>query len=314
MYGVVAKQDRTPVRTPAHIEQKYELDKDFKQIEQMAVNAQKTANAANFTANNAATIAGNAKMAAGNAQTRADNTYTIAETLTEATKAMFELGVNAVPNDVFVAIKSMFDGIVGRLEALEGGGLPTGYTPLEYIQSSGTQHIDSGHIIASENMRVVMKFAYTADHSSSALFGSETSGITGSGEYSICPYGTPQFFVGGSKQLPSIYAPALNEICELDVTAKNGVLTDIWNGSTQNSQSYVQKLNHTYSVAVFGNNVSGTVGQKVSMRLYSFQLYDNGSLVRDFVPCKNPDGAYGLYDKVNKQFYGNAGTGAFTGA
>lgn len=54
MYGVVAKQDRTPVRTPANIEQKYELDKDFKQIEQTAINAQKTANAANFTANSAA--------------------------------------------------------------------------------------------------------------------------------------------------------------------------------------------------------------------------------------------------------------------
>lgn len=116
--------------------------------------------------------------------------------------------------------------------------LPAGYTKLEYIASTKTQHIDTGYVMKSENMRVVMKFAYTAAHSDSTLFGSETSGVTGSGEYSICPYGAPQFFVGGSKALSAAYAPALNEIVTLDVQAANGTLTDIWNGTTQNSQSY----------------------------------------------------------------------------
>ena len=44
------------------------------------------------------------------------------------------------------------------------------------------------------------------------------------------------------------------------------------------------------------------------------QIYDNDILVRDFVPCINAEGEYGLYDFVNSQFYGNVGTGSFTGA
>ena len=50
------------------------------------------------------------------------------------------------------------------------------------------------------------------------------------------------------------------------------------------------------------------------MNLYSCQIYDNGTLVRDFVPCINGSGEVGLYDLVGKQFYGNAGTGVFTGS
>lgn len=190
--------------------------------------------------------------------------------------------------------------------------VPVGYTEVEWIQSSGSQYIDTGYVITSENMRVVIKFAYTAAHSDATLFGSETTGITGSGEYSICPYGNPQFFVGGSKGLKSAYEPSLNEVCTLDITANNGTLTDIWNGTRQNSQSYTQSLNHTYSVAVYGNNISGAVTQKVSMKLYSFQIYDGNALVRDYIPCKNPDSTIGLYDLVNSVFYTNAGSGIFT--
>lgn len=50
------------------------------------------------------------------------------------------------------------------------------------------------------------------------------------------------------------------------------------------------------------------------MRVYWFKIYDNGTLARDFVPCIKDDGEVGLYDLVRKQFYGNAGTGVFTGS
>ena len=41
------------------------------------------------------------------------------------------------------------------------------------------------------------------------------------------------------------------------------------------------------------------------------KIYDNGTLVRDMIPCKDPDGNIGMYDTVNAVFYGNAGTGEF---
>ena len=39
-------------------------------------------------------------------------------------------------------------------------------------------------------------------------------------------------------------------------------------------------------------------------KMYSFQIYDNGTLVRDLVPCiKDSDNTVGAYDLVNDVFY-----------
>jgi hypothetical protein len=48
-----------------------------------------------------------------------------------------------------------------------------------------------------------------------------------------------------------------------------------------------------------------------AIRLYSCKIYDNGTLVRDYIPCKLQDGSIGLYDKLNNKFYANKGTGEF---
>ena len=190
--------------------------------------------------------------------------------------------------------------------------LPEGYMQLEYIQSSGAQYINTGYTIQSEEMKVVLQFAYTGVHSDSALFGSETSGLTGAGEYSICPYGLPEFYVGGSKQLPAGYTPQINETCILAIEANQGVLTDTWNDDVPHTQNYINGLNHTYPIFIFSNNISAVARQFASIKLFSFVLYDSGNLVRDFLPCSNPSGAVGLYDLANGAFYANAGAGVFT--
>jgi hypothetical protein len=47
------------------------------------------------------------------------------------------------------------------------------------------------------------------------------------------------------------------------------------------------------------------------VKIYSCKIYDNGTLVRDFIPCLNPDGEAGMYDFVNETFRGASGTGDF---
>lgn len=47
-------------------------------------------------------------------------------------------------------------------------------------------------------------------------------------------------------------------------------------------------------------------------RMYGTKIYENGVLVRDFVPVRNVyTGEVGLLDKVSGQFFGNSGTGNF---
>ena len=57
---------------------------------------------------------------------------------------------------------------------------------------------------------------------------------------------------------------------------------------------------------------TSSLGNYASMKLYSCKIYNNGTLVRDFVPAKNSSGTIGLYDTVNGACYTNAGSGTFT--
>ena len=183
--------------------------------------------------------------------------------------------------------------------------LPQGYQEVEYIESSGTQYIDTGYKPTSNNLRIACEFEYTADHSASSVFGSESSG-----QYSIVPWGAPEFYVGSSTQLLA-QTTALNTKYLLDAHANAGTLTVSLNGTT-NSASYSGSILTTVNMGIFCNIVAGVASQFCSMKLYAMYIYDNGNLVRDFVPCyRKSDNVAGLYDLVNNVFYTNAGSGVF---
>ena len=48
-----------------------------------------------------------------------------------------------------------------------------------------------------------------------------------------------------------------------------------------------------------------------NMRLYYFKLYNDGVLIRNFIPVLDKNGTPCMYDKVTGQFFYNAGTGNF---
>ena len=55
--------------------------------------------------------------------------------------------------------------------------LPSGYTQLEYIQSSGTQYINTGFKSPSSGLKIALGFEYIADHSEETLFGCQKNGV-----------------------------------------------------------------------------------------------------------------------------------------
>ena len=51
----------------------------------------------------------------------------------------------------------------------------------------------------------------------------------------------------------------------------------------------------------------------INSRIYYVKIWDNGTLIRDFVPAvRKSDNEIGMYDRVNDVFYTNDGTGTFT--
>ena len=183
--------------------------------------------------------------------------------------------------------------------------LPIEYQEVEYIESSGTQYIDTGYKPTSNNLRIACEFKYTADHKASSVFGSESSG-----QYSINPWGAPKFYVGSSTQLLA-QTTTLNTKYLLDAHANAGTFTVSLNGTT-NSTSYSGSILTTVNMGIFCNIAAGVAREFCSMKLYAMYIYDNGNLVRNFVPCyRKSDNVAGLYDLVNNVFYTNAGSGVF---
>ena len=174
--------------------------------------------------------------------------------------------------------------------------LPSGYTQLEYIQSNGTQYIDTG-IIPKNNTRV--------DADCDITYGTDWVMILGSYD----PNKYFSWWANGAK----IYAyyGTSNKI----VAGENGRQTlsankNIWTAGNSTISFSEVSFTANASIYLFSVNNGGNYS-KASMKLYSCRIYDNGTLVRDFIAAKRSDGTVGLYDTVNSQFYSNAGTGTF---
>lgn len=193
--------------------------------------------------------------------------------------------------------------------AREGGGkLPKGYTELPYIESTDTQYINTGYNATSENYRIKCKFAITDYAENEVLFGGGAS--TDIVSALITSDGKLKFYVG-SGSVSGVLVPFVTGTeYEMECHANNGIFTVTING-TSYSGTYSGAINKDYPLFIFANNSSGVALQISSVRISEFQIYDNGTLVRDYVSCGNANGEIGLHDVANNVFYGNAGSGEF---
>ena len=184
--------------------------------------------------------------------------------------------------------------------------LPSGYKRLEYIQSSGTQYIDTG-VAANGNTGFAVDFSTTSAVSTSG-YGSILGCLnSGSNRYGIGTY--PDRSGGQLCYGSAIYNPYITVGNRLQVSLLNGSIKTPNGTETVGAQTF----NVGATITVFGRKrTDGSVDELSKTKIYALTIYDNGDLVRDFIPCQKPDGTNGLWDDVNSVFYGNAGTGTFT--
>lgn len=189
-------------------------------------------------------------------------------------------------------------------------GLPSGYTQLEYIQSTGKQYINTGFKPTGAT-KVDITFQMLSQGSAQqSIFGSRpgTSGrftvFTGysTGDLQV-DYNTAQSLASLNTKISGLNVNSKTTLSVSNVLVVNGASIKTVSAVTFTS---------AYALFLFANNNAGAVQLPGAMRLYECQVYDNGTLARSFVPCKAPSGAVGLYDTVEEQFYANAGTGTFT--
>ena len=184
--------------------------------------------------------------------------------------------------------------------------LPSGYKRLEYIQSTGTQWIDSG-VVATQSIGFEIDFSTENAVSTSGhgtIFGVYTASQNRYDFFFYSVTSGGKFLYGGTINNPHLVSGS-----RIQISFLNNVLTTP-NGSENIS---TQTFNTGKTFAIFGRKGENNGVLELSKTdIYALKFYDNGTLVRDFIPCQKPDGTIGLWDDVNSAFYGNAGTGTFT--
>ena len=188
-----------------------------------------------------------------------------------------------------------------------GGGskLPEGYTELAWIESTGTQYIDTG-FKPNNNTRVLASVAnfLTTDKSTSVFGTRASSSSTDSFVLMVSSGGIYRSDYGSSK-VSFASDVSFDGNIEID---KNKAVTSM-NGVSVTGEK--NTFSATYNLYLCGTNTGGSLSHGFKGKLYSCKIYDNGALVRNFVPCINPNGEVGLYDLVTAGFFGNSGTGSF---
>ncbi len=194
--------------------------------------------------------------------------------------------------------------------------VPSGYTALEYLESTGTQYIDFGQPIGTDE-NITAKFMYT-DDSRGTWFGAPDGTDWRSPTFTFSyPTENPLKFMvytTGNTNLQEKYYYARNP-CEIGVPYiinwygnpyKVATLYPELGWSVTSHESYTPTRNAFLFKANSPNFTASTVGRK--MRIYYFRV--EGKF--DLVPAqRNSDGALGMYDNVSRTFFTNSGNGNF---
>lgn len=190
------------------------------------------------------------------------------------------------------------------------------YTPVKYLESTGTQYIDTGIKHTGNDIKQVMTVSFTK--------------YVSSGEYGLIStwgggYNYSNLYLNTDKKIVSYW--------NWNSNLANSVLVDL---STKYDIEHIYDLNGSYGqehirslkvndsiVSTYFSGVStpnprtfkifcrGDLQRKSYMRLYALKLYVDGDLVRDYIPVIDSSGRPCLYDKVEDKFYYNEGSGEF---
>ena len=189
-------------------------------------------------------------------------------------------------NDVNVTSKISMLNNVGRIVPLE-------YQMVNYLESRGTQYIDTDYF-PNNLTKIVMKFNQTVNNN--PLFSSNS----GTSYTDFSGYGNQNgLFEFGKGTISSTINTNTDYVLE---QSQNGLIINNTLMGTYNSQVFTSSTS-----LKIGYNTTGFIG-----KIYYVKLWDDNLLVRNMVPCyRLDDNKTGMYDVVNDIFYTNAGTDEF---
>jgi len=188
------------------------------------------------------------------------------------------------------------------------------YTELEYLESTGTQYIDTG-LKGKNNIDFDYKCIFTNLDGTAQCVGGNWSGA---GQSTVSLY---LGLIRTNGNFAYHYDGTQSPVVVMNTTVQGApysVQGHMWvgeqymviNGTKSSVGTISSTFTSTLNMYLFGINNNG-LSNPAYMKLYYCKIYDNGTLVRDFIPVLDWDMTPCMYDKVTEQLFYNQGTGDF---
>lgn len=177
---------------------------------------------------------------------------------------------------------------------------------IEYLQSSGTQWIDTG-IKFNGSSKIEISFMGLAN-GNLAVYGGDNGNTYTQGEFALFWNNTVfDVVIPTSNSRSELqYKPAYykNTVYNVSVDKTSFIL----NGTLYSVRMYDSYVCNR-SLYLLATNRGNAIVPSIT-KLYYCKIYDGDILERYYIPVRVGTTGY-LYDKVHKQLFGNAGTGDF---
>lgn len=197
-------------------------------------------------------------------------------------------------------------------EPEEEGEIPL---TVSYIESDGTQYIDTGIMPANDvEFEISFNQQGSVDTSHSAILGARAgyrsnslvffNRLSGS-------FNNKGIWIGGKEDITA--TTYTHYQVDTVATFKNSTLTLT---SSQGTESHAitmpSAFTGSYGIILFGSRLANSIELAVKMRLYYCKIWKAGELVRDFVPHLQ-NGEYCLLDNVSGEVFLSPNGTSFTG-
>ena len=201
--------------------------------------------------------------------------------------------------------------MINRRRAYCGKSLPYD-AEIEYLESTGTQYIDTGVILQRADLcRMDIVFtSYQRVWNVNGLSGSYYKGPAVGNSSLKISYAAGTVDITTSVEV----LPGVPYRYNLDIKNSTYIVEDYLNGTEVYHNNNITKSQdepkRDYSMLIFGYRTTKGIPLSRQMAIYKAAIYENDVLLRDFIPVRVGNVGY-MYYKVSGQLFSNAGSGDF---
>lgn len=193
--------------------------------------------------------------------------------------------------------------------------LPVGYVEVEYIESTGTQFIDTE--ITNENCDsygVQTEYCWVGINNTS-MCGNYASSGASFGQIFITTGHVSSVWSGvGNAERCRVSDVSAGIWCsdEYTIDCVNGTIERTYDSTVLTGSGLDFSTRSSQHCYLFACDTSGGAAQFSSIKVKTFKILKDNVVVRDFVPCiRSADNLVGMYDLVSQTFFLNRGSGVF---